>query len=239
MTALALDSKIAVVTGAGSGVGRAVARALDAAGATVVLLGRRPEALAESAQGMTQPIIQPLDLTDDAAIAALVPLLTARFGAVDVLVHAAAGFKRAALAQATPADFDALYQSNLRAPFVLTRALLPLLKARMSSVVFMNSSAALAPSPGAGQYSALKAALKSLADTLRAELNDDGVRVASLFLGRVATPMQQAVHAAEGRPYMPGRLLQPGDVAQVVLSTVTLPWTAEVTDVHLRQRMKT
>lgn len=231
---ISLEGKTAVVTGAGSGVGRAVAQSLDAAGASVVLIGRRADALAETARDMDRPIQRPLDLTDDAAILALAGTL----GPVDVLVHAAAVFKRGRLAVATLDDMDALYRSNLRAPYALTRALLPQLTARMSSVVFMNSSAALAAAPGAGQYGAFKAMLKSLADTLRAEVNNDGVRVTSMFLGRVATPMQQTVQAAEGRTYEPSRLLQPEDVAQMVLTMVTLPWTAEVTDIHLRQRIK-
>jgi NADP-dependent 3-hydroxy acid dehydrogenase YdfG len=88
--------------------------------------------------------------------------------------------------------------------------------------------------PGSGQYSATKHGLKALADCLRAEVNSYGIRVISVFVGRTATPMQAAVHASEGRAYRPEKLIQPEDVASLVVHTLTLPPTVEVTALHLR-----
>jgi NADP-dependent 3-hydroxy acid dehydrogenase YdfG len=89
-----------------------------------------------------------------------------------------------------------------------------------------------------GQYAATKHALRAVADSLRAEVNPAGVRVLSVFLGRTATPMQATVHQMEGRAYRPELLIQPQDVATLVLNTLSLPRTAEVTDIHLRPMIK-
>jgi NADP-dependent 3-hydroxy acid dehydrogenase YdfG len=80
--------------------------------------------------------------------------------------------------------------------------------------------------------------LKALADSLRQEVNADGIRVLTVFLGRTATPIQEAIHRREGRTYLPEQLLQPDDVAAVVLNALTLPATAEVTELSIRPHRK-
>jgi NADP-dependent 3-hydroxy acid dehydrogenase YdfG len=102
----------------------------------------------------------------------------------------------------------------------------------------MNSSAGLSARAGVAQYAATKHALKAIADSLREEINDDGVRVLSVFLGRTATPMQAAVHEMEGREYYPELLLQPEDVASVIINALSLPRSAEVTDIIVRPLAK-
>jgi NADP-dependent 3-hydroxy acid dehydrogenase YdfG len=81
-------------------------------------------------------------------------------------------------------------------------------------------------------------ALKALADSLREEVNAEGLRVLSVFLGRTATPMRMAIHRMENRTYHPESLLQPEDVAAVVMIALSLPRTAEVTDIHIRPLSK-
>lgn len=105
-------------------------------------------------------------------------------------------------------------------------------------IVFINSSAGLNARADVGQYAATKHALKAIADSLREEVNADGVRVLSMFLGRTATPMQDAVHKMEGKEYHPECLIQPEDVAAVVVNALSLPRTAEVTDIHIRPMNK-
>ncbi len=121
---------------------------------------------------------------------------------------------------------------------MLTQMLLPLLKKPRGQIVFINSSAGLTARPNAGFYSAMQHAFKALADSLRDEVNADEVRILSVYPGRTATPRIQALHAKEGRPYQPELLLQPDDIASVVLNAVTLPWTAEVMDIRLRSMQK-
>ena len=84
------------------------------------------------------------------------------------------------------------------------------------------------------QYAATKHALKGVADSLRDEVNRDGVRVLSVFLGRTATSMQESVHRMEGKSYDPSRFIQPDDVAALVLNALCSPPTVELTNVHLR-----
>jgi NADP-dependent 3-hydroxy acid dehydrogenase YdfG len=91
---------------------------------------------------------------------------------------------------------------------------------------------------GEPQFAATQHALRSFADTLRQEVNADGIRVASVYPGRTATDRQARIHALEGKPYAPERLLQPGDVADVVLKILTVPPTVEITDVRVRPTLK-
>jgi NADP-dependent 3-hydroxy acid dehydrogenase YdfG len=112
--------------------------------------------------------------------------------------------------------------------------MLPLLKRSTGQVVFVNSTAGLVARARVGQYAATKHALKALADALREEVNADGVRVLSVFLGRTASSMQQYVHEAEGRRYAPDRLVQPDDVAAMIVHALCLPRTAEVTEMRIR-----
>ena len=136
------------------------------------------------------------------------------------------------------AEFDRLHATNVRAPYLLTKALLPMLTSRHGQIVFVNSSLALRATARVGAYAATRHALRAMADSLRSEVNERGVRVLSVYLGRTATPMQESVHVAEGRTYRPQRLLQPEDVAQLVTCLLGLPRTAEVTDVCIRPMIK-
>jgi NADP-dependent 3-hydroxy acid dehydrogenase YdfG len=106
-------------------------------------------------------------------------------------------------------------------------------------VVFINSTQALKAVAGLRQYAATRHAMKAVVDSLRDEVNANGVRVVSLFLGRTASERQRAIFAAEGRPYPPERLIQPADVAGLLLSLLRLPRTSEVIDVVLRPMQET
>jgi NADP-dependent 3-hydroxy acid dehydrogenase YdfG len=239
----AFEDQVAVVTGASSGVGRAMALALAEEGATVCVVGRDPDRLKSAAaevkdRGGTS-VAHRADLTRDEDVHALVDLVHRELGHVDVLIHAAAVIEFGPLASASLSDLDLQYRTNARAPYALTQALLPTLRQRKGQVVFINSSAGLGAPGGAGQYAATKHALRAIADSLRAEVNDNGVRVLSLYLGRTATPMQAGVHDVEGRPYRPEFLIQPDDVAAVVMCALGLPRTAEVTEIKMRPLMKT
>jgi len=237
-----LPGHTAVVTGASSGVGRAIALALAAEGAAVCLVGRRVEALedvAAQARGLAPRVLTyPTDLGEDAEVAALADRLREEVGGVDLLVHGAGEIALGPVQQAPVEAFDRQYRINVRAAYLLTQELLPLLKSRQGQIVFLNSSAGLSGRAGSSQYAATKHALRAVADSLRDEVNDDGIRVLSVYLGRTATPMQAAVHQAEGRAFHPDRLIRPEDVASIVVSVLTLPRSVEVTDITLRPRQK-
>jgi NADP-dependent 3-hydroxy acid dehydrogenase YdfG len=236
------EDRVGVVTGAGSGVGKAIALELASLGTTVYLVGRREEALEavarEARASGVRVACAAADLTDDAAIRRLASYVEAEAGQVDLLVHSAGVIALGDLQSADVDDLDLQYRTNVRAPYLLTQALLPMLTRQRGQIVFVNSSAGLSARAGLGQYAATKHALKAIADSVRCEVNQHGVRVLSVFLGRTATPMQRSVHELEGKPYRPGDLIQPEDVAATVIHALSLPPTVEITDISLRPMKK-
>lgn len=241
MTTLA--GQVAVVTGASSGIGKAIALGLGAQGATLCLVGRnreRLESVALSARlASPHTLISQTDLTQDAEIEKLSGALRSTFGKVDILVHSAGiiHFGKP-LREAPIAELDAQYQANVRAPYLLTQALLPLLKVRPGQIVFINSTSGLGGKAGVGQFSSTQHALKAIADSLRQEVNPDGIRVLSVYPGRTATPRQVGIHAIEGKRYQPELLMQPEDIAAMAVSALGLSRSAEVTDIFIRPMIK-
>jgi NADP-dependent 3-hydroxy acid dehydrogenase YdfG len=236
------DHQISVVTGATSGIGRAIARALGGLGGTLGLVGRDEQRLTkvkEELRGQAARVEgYQADLAIDDDILRLTTAVRKDFGALDVLVHSAGIFRMGSIAEAPLADLDLLYRTNVRAPYWLTQAMLPLIVARSGQIVFINSSVGLTARAGVGAYAASKHALKAIADTLRAEVNASGVRVITVYPGRTATPQQERIHEQEGKPYQSGRLLQSEDVATAVLNALAMPRTAEVTDISIRPMQK-
>jgi NADP-dependent 3-hydroxy acid dehydrogenase YdfG len=233
-----LKNPIALITGASSGIGQAIAQALSTPGTTLWLVGRdrgKLEVVAERARRTAAGVrLLPIDLVNDDDINELAKRLHAEVGFVDILVHCAGAFLQGPLASAPITALDHLYRVNVRAPYLLTQLLLPMLTARHGQIVFVNSSVGQTAPANVSQYAATKHALRAIADSLRQEVNADGVRVLSVYPGRTASPMQSAIHAMEGKTYDPDRLIQPEDVARVVVGALDLPRSAEVTDIHVR-----
>jgi NADP-dependent 3-hydroxy acid dehydrogenase YdfG len=229
--------RTALVTGAAGGIGRAIAVGLAEPGGRLLLSGRRPGPLEETA-GLIRAAgaaveIELGDLTDDETVRGLAGRVAA-LGRLDTLVHAAGTYMFGPLSEVDGGQLDESYATNVRAPILLTQALLPALRHSAGDVVFVNSSAAFHPGAANGPYAAMKSALHASATAFRDELNVDGVRVLSVFPGRTATAMQEALHRREGRTYRPELLVQPEDVAAIIIAALRLPRTAEVTEINLR-----
>ena len=237
-----LRGRIALVTGASSGIGRAIAVALAREGAHILAVGRSSTGLAQTAAAVgSYSAITELrtDLTVDVEMSRMMDDLSSLAG-IDVLVHAAGIIKQERMENATVEDFDAQYATNVRVPYLLTKRLLPNLTAARGQVVFINSSAGLHTGRAeVGQYAATKHALRAFADSLREEVNPKGVKVLSVYVGRTAGFLQERLFAEEGRRYRPEALLQPEDIASVVCHTLMLPPTAEVTDINIRPMIRT
>lgn len=230
--------RVALVTGASRGIGRAIGLAYAARGGSVALVGRDREALdevaAEAAKSGGRAEVIAADISRRVEQLRLIQRAGETFGRLDALVHAAGIY---AVGPESARDLDRseeLWRVNAEAPLALTLGFLELLRASEGEVVFINSSVVRSPAAGLAAYAASKRALAGIADSLRDSLNPMGIRVLTVYPGRTATPMQRRILEAEGRSYQPEKLLQPDDVASMVVHALTLPRTAEVTDLHLR-----
>jgi NAD(P)-dependent dehydrogenase (short-subunit alcohol dehydrogenase family) len=234
--------QVAVVTGASSGIGKALAIKLALQGVTTCLVGRDKRKLLsvmESVPGKSEYLrAYPTDLTRDNEIKQLMTDVERDVGSVDILIHGAAVISMGPMGSAPVADLDSQYQCNVRGPYLLTQLLLPLLRISHGQIVFLNSSAGIRASATVGQYAASKHALRALADSLREEINADGVRVLSVYLGRTATPMQQEIHRIEGRTYRGEDLIQPEEIAALLALLLAAQRSAEITDITLRPMRK-
>ncbi len=238
----AFNGHIAVVTGASTGIGAAIALALAKEGADLYLVARRLESLERVAQdardlGATATCCA-ADFSSEIGQREFIQRITTDLRYVDILIQDAGIYVSGSVESASLEDLDLHYRVNVRAPFALAKALIPMLKNRHGQVVFINSSHGITAHAYSSEYDSTKHALKAIADSLRGEVNAAGVRVLSVYLGRTATDMQARIYAQEGKQYQPGLLLQTEDVASTVLNALTLSRTAEVTDIHIRPMIK-
>jgi NADP-dependent 3-hydroxy acid dehydrogenase YdfG len=228
-----------VLSGATSDIGRAIALRLARSGRIVAALGRDEAALA-SIQREAPDRIQTrcVNLVDDAAVTELTTALNEAGHPIAGLIHCAGVYYRGLIATAAPAEMDLMYRANVRAPYLLTQLLMPALARAKGNVIFINSTAGLRASLNLAGYSGSQHSLRVLADALREEVNAQGIRVTTLYLGRTATRRIAKVFKSEGRSFNPALLLQPDDVAETVLYALSLPPTAEVVDLTIRPAIK-
>ena len=216
----------ALITGAGGGIGSAIATAL-APTHTLLLAGRpsdRLDAVAERLGATTFP----LDLTDADEIAATCEVVDE----LDVLVHNAGVSIPGHVAESNVDEWRATFAVNVFGSVHLTLTLLPALRHARGQVVFINSGAGRSVSPGMASYSASKFAMRAFADSLRADEPD--LRVTTIYPGRTDTDMQRELVAFEGGHYDPADFLKPETVAAAVANAVATPPDGHVHEVVIR-----
>jgi NADP-dependent 3-hydroxy acid dehydrogenase YdfG len=224
----------ALITGATSDIGAAVSYALVDSGIRVLATGRNRDRLTRVAgarEGRIDTVAA--DLTNPGGIEAVRTVASQR-GRLDVLVLGSGIYERSS----DPDTLMRQFTTNVYGPYALLQAVLPLLIGGKGLIIFINSTQGRAASSGVGQYAATQHAMRAIADSIRAEINSLGVRVTTLFLGRTATARQAAIFAMEERPYFPEQLIQPEDVASLVVSLVNLPRTSEVIEISVRPQLK-
>ena len=211
-----LGGSTALLTGASGGIGKAIARALDARGARLLVSGRRSEALEELCDELGgRPDVLEADLADRAAAAAL----AGRAGTVDVLVANAALPASGSLDDFSTEQIDRALDVNLRAPIQLTRALLPgMVERRSGHLVFISSLSGKMASAGSSLYSATKFGLRGFAAGLREDLHESGVGVTVVFPGFVSGEGMFAETGVRLRPGVGTR--RPEQVAAAVVRGV-------------------
>lgn len=189
-----IEGKSVLLTGAGTGIGRATALALAQKGAKLILFGRRPEPLGETAAlvhragGLAHAVAG--DVVDPAARGVALTEALDRFGRLDVLVNNAGNVRAGRLEAVPEAELRAMIEVDLVAPILLTRAALPLLRASGdAAVVNVASSIALIGLPFYATYAAAKAGLARFGEALRRELAGEGVHVMTVYPGATETPM--------------------------------------------------
>jgi NADP-dependent 3-hydroxy acid dehydrogenase YdfG len=218
----------ALITGASGGIGGAVARAL---GPTHDLLlgGRDASTLTKLAAALPSAEPWPLELTDWDAVRRA----TETIDRLDALVHAAGIWEAGRVIDTTPETWRRLLDVNVVAVAELSRRLLPALRSARGRVVMINSVAGTRVTAERGAYGASKFALRALGDALHAEEAGGGVSVTTIYLGRVATDMQRRVKRVEGQPFEAERYLAPESVAAAVVSVLSVPADADVTEMVL------
>ncbi len=235
-----LNGQVALVTGAGTGIGRASAIALAGEGAAVTLVGRRQGLLDETATAIRgaggTALALSADLTDHDAARGVVARTESEFGRLDVLVNNAGGPSRSRSVRTIGAeDFAAVHRLNVTAPLILTQAALPAMLARgTGTVITISSYAAVNCTPMSGvAYGAAKAAVASVMQSLNNELRDQGLRACTIYPGEADTPILESralVPDAEARATM----MQPEDVAAIVRLCACLPGRTLVEEVYVR-----
>jgi NADP-dependent 3-hydroxy acid dehydrogenase YdfG len=230
----ALAGQVAIVTGAGRGIGRAIAERFAGEGASVMLAARTAKELevvaGEIERGGARALVVPTDVADDAAVDRLVARTIEAHGRVDILVTAAGVATFGPVAEQTPRDWEAMLTVNLRAVMVCCRAVLPTMLARgQGKIINVASVAANRAIAGGAVYTATKAGVVGFSRVLAEEVRKAGVRIGVLLPGAVDTPLWDSIAGAPDR----ARMLRADDVARAAVLMAALPTSATLEELTL------
>ncbi len=231
---LTLQGKVALVTGAGRGIGKAIALVLGRAGCRVILTARSHDQLEdvrreiESGNGNAAAV--PCDLTRDDEIEKLVGQSGQYFGAIDILINNAGWGKRSSVVKAKTEDLDQTFRVNLRAPMLLAQSLLPaMIEKGEGAVINIGSVSGKSGEANGAAYSASKFGLIGFTQSLYEEVREHGIKVSVILPGFVDTPL-----IPPNRQLDRSKMIQADDVAQSVLYVLTTPATCCPVEITVR-----
>jgi 3-oxoacyl-[acyl-carrier protein] reductase len=231
-----LRGRVVLITGAGRGIGRALAHAFAAAGSKVALLGKTRKNLLEVQREMKDSgaatVVLAADVSDEGAVSRAVAAAEQQLGPVDVLVNNAGIFAMAPVDRMDALVFDRILAVNLRGPFLMCRAVLPGMKSRKRGhIVNISSTAGRRGFAGGGAYCASKFGLAGLTEAMRYEARASNVRVTCVYPSTVNTELVKK----SGMDFKAERAIQPEDVANAVVSLVAMDDRAMTTDLEIWQ----
>jgi NAD(P)-dependent dehydrogenase (short-subunit alcohol dehydrogenase family) len=235
-----LAGKVAIVTGASRGIGRAISVALAQEAATVVLAARSIQKLQETADKVTEAggkaEIVVTELTEEESIKNLVKVTSEKFSRLDILVNNAGVTHSAKLEETATEDWERCMQVNARAPFILCREALGLLKKSQAGyIINIASVVGVKGYPLQSAYTSSKHALRGMTISLAEELKGSNIRVHLLCPGGVDTELVQKVRPDIKRD----ELMQPEEIAELILYLVTHKGNAVIDELHIRRATST
>lgn len=221
-----LEGKTALVTGASSGIGRAIARKLSKMGCKLVLAARERKTLELVAHELEgESICVPTDLADRAQVDVLVKEAVKKFGSIDILIENAGIYTSDTFSDMTPEAMQKMIDVNLTSIMVLSHAVLPYMKQQQSGeIMVIGSIAGVADMRDEAVYSATKHAANVFVRSLRRQVAPDGIRVGSILPGTVATELWGDIDPARiDQQVAEGEVLRPEDIAEIAAFMLQQP----------------
>ncbi|MGB9985683.1 MULTISPECIES: SDR family oxidoreductase [Halobacteriales] len=239
-----LDGQVAIVTGASSGIGEATAKSLASRGSSVVLAARRKDEIDELAAQIEDEhgdaLAVPTDITDDEDIDNLVERTTDEFGRIDILVNNAGLMPLAHIGTADRETLQTTIDVNLTGLITLTHAVIPtMLEQGSGHVVNLSSVVGRFLQANSSHYNAAKAGVKMFGDSLRLDVAEEGIRVATIEPGAVSTELLEHIPDEEIKAGVQEHVgsmeaLQPDDIARTITFVVTQPEHVDINEVLIR-----
>ena len=232
-----LENQIAIVTGAGRGIGRAVCQALAAAGAQVIAAARTRGQIEGVGREITTAggrcEAMPVDLADEASIRQLFASVNDRFGRLDIVVNNAGVGRFGPVAEFSTDDLDTVLNVNLRGTFLCCREALKLMQPRRCGfIINVSSVVGFKGYPHQAAYTAAKHGIMGLTKSLAVEAQEHGIRVSAVLPGGVDTEL-----VAQARPDLDRAvLMQPDDIAHTIMYLLSLSDRAHVDQIYIRRR---
>ena len=230
-----LLDRVAIVTGASQGIGRAIAVELAREGAKVLVTSRQTEKLEEVVKEIQTFNVQAVavsgDLTNDADVANILAACLDQLGEASILVNNAGAMSRASVTDIGVEEWDFVYAVNIRAPFLLCQGVLDsMIKNRQGEIINISSQRARQGKANRSAYCSTKAALNVFSQSLREEVKPFGVRVHSLILAGVDTPLIRASYPDTS----PSLWISSESVAKMVIHLITQPATVDIPEIEIR-----